>query len=287
MARILGIGNATLDIINTVAHYPMEDDEVRALSQHRCIGGNCANTLTVLQQLGHHCAFAGILTTEPDGHYITLELKRQGINIDYCRAVKGKAPTSYILLSHDAGTRTIVHYRDLPEFSFADFEKIELSTFDWLHFEGRNITETVRMLDLVRERFPSLPWSVEIEKPKPGIESLFEGAAILLFSRHYVTYLGYSDAPTFLHQLHPNLPSIEKTCAWGEEGAYAINHEGKIHHAPAFSPPQVVDTLGAGDTFNAGFIDAHLRNYPLAECLILACQLAGRKCGQYGFGGLG
>lgn len=287
MAKMLGIGIATVDIINTVEGYPAENDEIRALSQRRCRGGNCANTLTVLQQLGHECMFAGILAEEPDGQFITQELKQQGINTDNCRIVKGKTPTSYVTLSRATGSRTIVHYRDLPEFSFADFANIDLSPFDWLHFEGRNVAETARMLALVRERFPSLPWSVEIEKPRPGIESLFEGAAVLLFSRHYVTYHGYSEAQTFLQKWHPTLPDTEKICAWGEEGAYAIDEEGKMHHAPAFFPPQVVDTLGAGDTFNAGFLDARLRHRSLSESLTFGCQLAGRKCGQQGFDGLG
>ncbi|QBQ53406.1 PfkB family carbohydrate kinase [Nitrosococcus wardiae] len=287
MAKILGIGIATVDIINTVEDYPAENDEIRAFSQRRCRGGNCANTLTVLQQLGHECTFAGILAEEPAGQFITQELKQQGINMDYCRTVTGKTPTSYVILSRATGSRTIVHYRDLPEFSFADFANIDLSPFDWLHLEGRNVAETARMLALVRERFPSLPWSVEIEKPRPGIESLFEEAAVLLFSRHYVTYHGYSKAQAFLQKWHTTLPDTEKICVWGEAGAYAIDEGGKIHHAPAFFPPQVVDTLGAGDTFNAGFLDARLRHRSLSESLTFGCQLAGRKCGQQGFDGLG
>ena len=30
MARVLGIGIATLDIVNLVDHYPVEDEEMRA-----------------------------------------------------------------------------------------------------------------------------------------------------------------------------------------------------------------------------------------------------------------
>lgn len=285
MAKILGIGITTLDIINTVEDYPAENDEVRALSQRHCRGGNCANTLTVLQQMGHECAFAGVLAADSDGEYITQQLKRQGINVNYCCTVKGKTPTSYVTVDRATGSRTIVHYRDLPEFSFADFARIDFSAFDWLHFEGRNIAETERMLEFARERYPSLPRSVEIEKPRGGIESLFSKASILLFSRHYVTHLGYSEARTFLHTLSP-LSHTEKICAWGEKGAYALDYSRQIHHVPAFPPPQVIDTLGAGDTFNAGFIDARLRSYTLYESLTLACQLAGRKCGQQGLNSL-
>ena len=47
MAKILAVGIATLDIINTVDRYPEEDSEIRALSQHQTRGGNATNTLRV------------------------------------------------------------------------------------------------------------------------------------------------------------------------------------------------------------------------------------------------
>lgn len=43
-------------------------------------------------------------------------------------------------------------------------------------------------------------------------------------------------------------------CAWAEEGADALDPEGQLLHSDAFPPPRVVDTLGAGDTFNAAVI---------------------------------
>jgi ketohexokinase len=48
-----------------------------------------------------------------------------------------------------------------------------------------------------------------------------------------------------------------------------------------------VDTLGAGDTFTAGVISGYLAGLDADAILARACGLAGRKCGQYGFDGLG
>ena len=45
MSLILLTGNITLDIINTVAHYPQEDEELRANSQRITVGGNATNRL--------------------------------------------------------------------------------------------------------------------------------------------------------------------------------------------------------------------------------------------------
>jgi sugar/nucleoside kinase (ribokinase family) len=51
----------------------------------------------------------------------------------------------------------------------------------------------------------------------------------------------------------------------GRDGAYAMA-DGKIVHAPAI-PVTPVDTTGAGDCFNAGFIKAWLESRTVEECL--------------------
>ncbi len=285
MSSILAIGIATLDIINTVENYPQEDTEVRAIQQRICRGGNATNTLVMLSQLGHRCSWGGVCVESPEGKRILADLALFAIDIGPCRILsEGTVPTSYILLNQRNGSRTIVHYRDLPEFSWADFEKIDLSSFEWIHFEGRNVEETVKMLQRVRSCYPNLPVSVEIEKPRVGIEALFGYADILLFSKGFAMSQGYFDAPTFLRAMRQSyaLNSWSCVCAWGDEGGYALGSEGRLLHSPAYPPPQVIDTLGAGDTFNAGIIDSLCRQQDLEVALHHACQLAGEKCGRMG-----
>lgn len=283
MPHILGIGIATLDIINGVDGYPAEDAEVRALRQQLRRGGNCTNTLVVLSQLGHRCAWGGVLAAEPDSTHIRDDLERHRIDLGAVRTLhRGKVPTSYITLNQRNGSRTIVHYRDLPEFGYEDFARIELRGYDWLHFEGRNVAETRRMLERARERTPATPRSVEIEKPRPDIEQLFAHADVLLFSRHFAAARGYDDPQRFLEGIARETPRAARLLAWGEAGAYAVDRDGRPFHSPAYPPPQLIDTLGAGDTFNAGIIDALLGGIDLDEALHRACRLAGRKCGQLG-----
>lgn len=43
-------------------------------------------------------------------------------------------------------------------------------------------------------------------------------------------------------------------CAWAEKGADAMGPDGTVVHSDAFPPEKLVDTLGAGDTFNASVI---------------------------------
>ncbi len=282
MAHILGIGIATLDIINTVDGYPQEDTEVRVLKQRICRGGNATNTLVVLSQLGHRCTWGGVWVNEPDGQQILAELTHYAIDTNPCRILsKGKMPTSYILLNQQNGSRTITHYRDLPEFSFKDFQTIELSDFDWLHLEGRQVSETAPIVKWVRQHYPNLPISLEVEKPRPQIEQLFNQVDILFFSKTFAQYYT-NNAEAFLHLIQAQAPNTHLICAWADEGAYALEPDGTLHHSPAYPPPQVVDTLGAGDVFNAGIIDSWCRQHNIAAALTHACQLAGNKCGQEG-----
>lgn len=283
VARILGVGIATLDIINTVDGYPAEDSEVRAIHQRICRGGNATNTLVVLSQLGHRCAWAGVLADEPNTRPILDDLARYGINIQPCRhEPHGKIPTSYILLNQRNGSRSIVHYRDLPEFRFTDFCNVDLDGVDWLHFEGRNVDETCRMLHHAHHQAPGIPRSIEIEKPRPGIEQLFQQADLLLLSRHYAQSTGFTQPQEFLQYMHRQAPQADLICAWGDAGAYGLTCAGDALHSPAYPPVTLVDTLGAGDTFNAGIIHARVNGWAWAETLRFGCEIAGKKCGVMG-----
>jgi len=55
----------------------------------------------------------------------------------------------------------------------------------------------------------------------------------------------------------------------GGNGAWLWT-KGKLTHQPAYQNTQVVDCIGAGDSFDAGFIHGFIKGYNLKECLRLA-----------------
>jgi len=286
MARVLDVGVATLDIINEVESYPPEDGEVRALAQEIRRGGNASNTLVVLSQLGHSCEWAGVSPKEADAETVFSELKRYGIGTRYCRQLtQGKMPTSTVIVSRANASRTIVHYRDLPEYDFEAFSEIPLQDFDWLHFEGRNVPETLSMMQRVREQLPVMPISLEVEKPRQNIEILFPYADLILFSAAIARHHGFA-AEKLLRETRKLAANADIVCTLGEKGAVGLSRQGKAIRSDAVPPRRLVDTLGAGDTFNAAMIDVLLRSVPLADALRFACQLAGNKCAQAGLHGL-
>ena len=283
-AQLLGIGNATLDIIHLVDSYPNENDEIRCRRRDIRRGGNAANTLVVLSQLGVSCSWAGTLVDNEEGALIRDDLVSHGVDTGCCRYVEqGSVPVSSILVNAGSGSRTIIHYRDMPEYAAQDFESIDLAAFDWLHFEGRNVAETRLMLERVRRLYPAMQVSIEIEKPREGIDSLFAYADVLLFSRVYAKALGYREPLSLLHAVQERFPQALLFCAWGDEGAAALDRQGRTFLHEAVVPDVVVDTLGAGDTFNAGIISACMDGLDAEASLALACRLAGKKCGQSGF----
>jgi ketohexokinase len=287
MSHILLIGNATLDIVNTVDHYPVEDEELRAT--HQCVspGGNTANSAYVLAQLGHRVDLAAVLAREPDGERLAGLLRARGVGLEHCAWREGRTPCSYVTVNARTGSRTIVHYRDLPELHADHLRSVPVERMDWVHLEARDGVLTGATLRALRGRLLDQPLSLEVEKERPGVDGLFALPDVILFSRPFARGRGFESARAFLGYMGGLCPQTLLACTWGEEGAWARDRDGTLHHAPAVSPAKVTETLGAGDTFNAGLIHALAGGRNVAEALTFAVTLAGRKVGQAGLDGLG
>jgi ketohexokinase len=281
MARILLVGTATLDLVFGLDHHPGPDEEMRARSLRICRGGNAANTAVVLSRLGHQAEFLGVLADAPETAVIERDLSAHGVTYAQCPRLPGRPPTSSIYLN--AGNRSIVHYRDLPELAAQELLGVDVAGYDWLHFEGRNIAALADMMVDARTRAPALPISLELEKPRAGLEALFGFADLLICSRGFSLHHGHEAPQDFLHWMSGCAPQATVVVAWGEAGAFGLMPGGPACHASAIRLTDVVDTLGAGDTFNAGMLDAITKAVPLDRALAQACALAGRKCGIHGF----
>lgn len=75
------------------------------------------------------------------------------------------------------------------------------------------------------------------------------------------------DIPTALAVLAQNIPTV--VIKLGADGA--ICQQGTARLQDAGFPMEVVDTTGAGDSFNAGFLYGSVQNWSLADSLALAC----------------
>jgi len=281
MPSILLTGISTLDIINTVDGYPAEDSEVRACEQAIRTGGNACNSAKVLQQLGLSTYLLANTADDLSANFILGELKQQKINTSLCPIENNSStPTSYITLNTHNGSRTIVHHRQLNELSANYFNKLILDDFDWLHFEARDCEKLKLMLQHAVQFKKTI--SIEVEKPREHLDDILIFADVLLLSKPYAVSQGFKSAIDCLKHFSKKYPHTIITCTWGEHGAWAYDTNNIIHQ-PAYKINKVTETLGAGDTFNAGFIASQINRRSVNNSLSFACQLAANKCQQTDF----
>lgn len=130
-------------------HYPGEDEKLRASSISRRRGGNCPNTLEVLQQLVAENPAAketslNLIAILPAQSSVASRQIREAfeprVSLSHCiyREQFQEPASSYIFKSEASGSRTIVNYNELPEMTLEEFTSItdRLRVQDaWYHFE--------------------------------------------------------------------------------------------------------------------------------------------------------
>ncbi|KAL4943889.1 hypothetical protein BDV06DRAFT_188923 [Aspergillus oleicola] len=306
---LVAVGACYVDTILTTPHYPGEDDKLRASNISRRRGGNCPNSLEVLQQLVSQSPadartplnLIAILPAQSSN--ASREIRdafEPRVSLHHCiyRENFQEPASSYIMKSQESGSRTIVNYNELPEMKVDEFVGIadKLGTnAGWYHFEGRIPDVTLACIRHLRKQYPSVKVSVEAEKPgREGLQELAKEADVVFYSKSWAQANGYSSAEECVRmQASETHNASLLCCTWGQDGAAALEvATGKVVHSLAYTPEgfQVVDTIGAGDTFIAGMLYGLICKgdvWNLEQKLKLATRVAGMKVAQEGFGGLG
>ncbi len=113
----------------------------------------------------------------------------------------------------------------------------------------------------------------------PGVTDTLRAIDVLLINADEAMHItGEADRDTAGQTLAKLTPLV--VLKSGADGAYAYR-QGNVTHAPGLKV-SVVDTTGAGDCFNAGFIAAHLREESLESCLKLANICGGLSTTAHG-----
>ncbi|SPJ79849.1 uncharacterized protein FTOL_08240 [Fusarium torulosum] len=297
----------------SVPFFPSEDSKLRATSLNTRRGGNCPNSLQVLEQLvGDRDALQLHLVSPLPGASSSATRRvvssfgpQSKIDFSRCLYREGstEAASSYIIRSQETGSRTVVNYNDLPEMTEDEFGNIarsfEAGEETWWHFEGR-IPDTVQScIRLLRNVLPNANISVEIEKPgREGLSELASEVDVVFYSRSWAESRGHKTPEDCLKGEEHRKASLA-LCTWGADGAAGLSRSsGETETVRCRWPAQdvyggdisVVDAVGAGDTFIAGMLYGlicHPGDWSTGRKLGFAVQLATLKVQREGFDGLG
>ncbi|MFG1673619.1 sugar kinase [Micromonospora sp. NPDC049282] len=246
------------------------------------VGGAESNVAMGLARLGHRAAWVSRVGDDPFGRRVVAEIAAAGVDVGLVR-VDPAAPTGvYLKDPGPAGTR--VHYHRAgsaaSRLGAADLADPRLAGVRLLHLSGITAALSDSCRDLLAHALagraaPGARVTFDVNH-RPALWPADRAAPVLreLADRADVVLVGLDEAATLWGSADPAavrdlLPGPELLVVKdGPVGATALPRTGAAVFVPA-PPVDVVEPVGAGDAFAAGFLAGLLRGVDLRSCLRL------------------
>jgi len=291
---ILGIGNAIVDVVAsatdaTLAEWGMAKgamaliDTARAEAIHAAVGdgvqtggGSAANTCAAAASLGARVGYLGKVADDASGQAFADDLKRLGIAYP-TKPLKGGAPTArcLILVTPD-GQRTMNTYLGAcVAFGEADVDEAAVRSAGVTYLEGylydppeaqAAFRRAAAIAHAAGKRVAiSLSDAFCVGRHRAAFLDFITRDADIVFANESeaLSLFQVTDVETATRAFAATGKLVALTR--GEAGSRVIAPGGAVSEVPAV-PATVIDTTGAGDAYAAGFLAAHARGLPLAEC---------------------
>jgi len=286
--RILVVGNVNVDILmGRVDSWPERGTEVILPEFEQRLGGPLGNMALALHSLGARSAYFANVGSDGLGHQVTEELTRTG-----CTPEVSSGPTSVTVgLVHGDGQRTFfTSPGHLEKFSLEQaFRAVEEAQpgeilmvcgyflLPVLRREAGRLLERARSKGLVTALDTGWPPGGWDEATRFEIRSLLPDVTWFLpndvelegVTADLPAEAGLAERLEFLDGDRYGTTLVKL----GPEGA-AWLRDGRLQRVRA-RPVEVVDTVGAGDSFNAGFLAALQHDCNIREAAALAVAVAG------------
>lgn len=297
MARILGMGNALMDIMTQIPndsilnelklrkgdmHLVDIDTIRRALTltadcpRRHMAGGSAANTIRSIARLGVGSGFIGKIGSDRQGELVRQSLIDAGIRpiLHESRARSGHA---LALVTPDFERTFATFLGAAGTLNTNDLSPNDFVGYDIFHMEGfivQNHTLLERALAIAK----SVHQHVSIDLGSFSIIDENHSFLRRVLPGHVdIIFVNQEEARAFTGK--PTNEAIGELAGYckvaviklGAQGAIAQRGD-EIVSAPALDVP-CVDTTGCGDYFNAGFLYGLIQEWPLQQCVEFGCYM--------------
>ncbi|MCK8816724.1 sugar kinase [Natroniella sulfidigena] len=250
------------------------------------LGGAESNFAIGLNRLDHQVGWISKLGADPHGEYVKSFIQGEGVDVSQVK-LSDDAPTGLFFKERrELGESKVYYYRHdsaASRMNPADLDEDYIAQAKYLHLTGitpalsescyQTILEAIEIAqenDVKISLDPNLRlklWSKE--RMREVMLELFKEADIVLPGIEEGEILLGTDDPTEIAQQILDLGAELVVVKLGAEGALVAT-EDIIEKVPGYPVERVVDPIGAGDGFAAGFIAGQLKEYDLVESTKLA-----------------
>ncbi|NMA23086.1 MAG: sugar kinase [Spirochaetales bacterium] len=263
----------------------------------KVVAGAESNVAVGLAKLGHKASWLSKVGADELGHYVIRELRAEGVDTSAV-IMDSDHPTGLMIKEFTPSLQSSVYY--YRKGSAASTLSVDEIDWDFLrkakiiHISGITpaLSPSCKEVVEVVARFAKkegIPFSFDpnirkklwsMEEAIETLTPLFSLADLVLLGDEEAQILLGTDTPeevvSILHQKGVSTVALKL----GEKGAYVS--DGKSAHYIAAHQVTVVDTIGAGDAFNAGFLAGILEGKPIEVCGRMGAIMGALAVGSYG-----
>lgn len=252
--RIAAVGDNCVDVLRPAGH--------------RLIGGNAVNVAVQVARLGGRSAYFGAVGDDADGALTTHTLAENGVDIGH--VVRRPLPTAHTLIDVSANGERRFVFEDFGACAgyAPDAEAVAaLLEYDHVHIGWLDDGGVLRRRLCAAGRSVSQDVTVNASPENLGVEGLSIAFASLEGSHREAAAL----ARGLIARGAQNVVVTR-----GSEGSSVFF--GGVDASIPVSPVKPVDTTGAGDSYIAAFLFAHLAGASPEVAGMQAAEHAARTC---------
>lgn len=265
---VIAVGATNMDIIARVDHFPEIDDQVPITSLTYAPGGSSANTAVAVAKLGLKVGFLGKVGHDHNGDELELALKEAGVDVGGL-IVDIEQPSGQTFIPVDKnGEKYIYSFPGAPQTLKKADIKIKITFLRkalFLHLGSLRVIEPLieaaRLANQIDCIVSMNPGPINAVRGYKELQPILDNVDVLYASRRELDRMfGFADMDHNAQTCFNNTAVKLLVVTLGPRGSkyYLQGESSEIE--PTFNVP-VVNTTGAGDAFNAGFMYKIIKAY--------------------------